>query len=917
MNKLLKSRYHQMLCLLMVAMAVLGIRLFVLTVVQHQEWNTYASEISVKSVYTSAPRGEILDRYGRVLAGNIQTFSIKFSPGNLSNEEINDVALRLIRLLEANGDTYRDEFPIKIENGNYRYTYQDDIENWLASQGMPLDLTAEEAFDRLRESLSIDAALSRYDAQSEMQNVYKIYPPISVKYMKFTKELDKESFLGKFYLEEDLTAKEAFSELRKKFKIDESLSEDEARKILIIRNEIASMGYRKYMPVTLATGVSDKTIILLEEQSGIFPGVEVSSETVRSYPNGSTAAHILGYLGKISESDKPKYVDELGYNASDLIGKDGIESVYESQLKGVDGVKNIQVNAHGEMVKLINETEPKKGKDIYLTIDLELQKTAEEALAQALPQIQRGGTFVSQYGNYGYGKAFRNANVGAVVAIEVETGDVLAMASYPDFDPNLFATGISSENWNALQSTNSRDPLAPAPLYNVAARSAVQPGSTFKMVTATAALESGLDPNRKLYDGGYVQVGNRTYGCLIWNRSKGSHGYVDLKEALEVSCNYYFYDLVTGKDLYRNASLGLKEPNSIEKIMSYAKQYGLGEPTGIEISETVTPLPSAERKMASIQAMLRNVLIGRAEKYFKEEVVADKTLLNDYIEEIVSWAEENPTRGETIKRMSKVGIKEDMIETVADLCKFTYFNQAQWTLGDELNISIGQGENAYTPLQMANYIATIGNEGVRNKVSLISAIEGQGKIKKEPGQKIEIKNDSGLKAIIEGMKLVATGPKGSLKGIFKGFPVQVAAKSGTAERGGKINPPDEVAYMQQHIGQIAPGMSWDAVENEMTRLMSEYSDIFTSRDSAVRQAVINLSNGSVTTARIDAYKSDYDNFAWIMAMAPAEDPKIAVAVLVFQGGTAGYAAPIAREVIGKYLQLDKTYEDYSLGTSIQ
>ena len=263
------------------------------------------------------------------------------------------------------------------------------------------------------------------------------------------------------------------------------------------------------------------------------------------------AAHLLGYMGKISENQKKQYVEELGYNSNDLVGQDGVESVFESTLKGIDGTKSVQVNALGELVDDISNVEPEKGKDIYLTIDMELQKTAEAALKQTLEQIQIGGTFVGEYGSYRFRDSYRNANVGAVVALEVETGDVLAMASYPDYDPNLFATGISKENWDSLQSKNPRDPLAPVPLYNVAARTAVQPGSIFKMVTATAALESGLDPDRKLYDGGYVQVGNRKYACLIWNARKGSHGSVDLAKALEVSCNYYFYDIATGKDFYK------------------------------------------------------------------------------------------------------------------------------------------------------------------------------------------------------------------------------------------------------------------------------------------------------------------------------------------------------------------------------
>lgn len=913
--KWLKSRYNQVLAIIMIMMAILAIRLFGLTVVEGAQWGEAASNISIKSISTPAPRGEILDRYGRVMAGNIPSFTVQFSSGDLTNEQINSVSRNLIRILEENGDSYYDNFPILIENGKFYYTYQKDIESWLESQGMPINFTAEQAFSEIRRRQNIDEGLDRYDAQVELQSVYNIFPPISVRHMKYLKEMDKESFLQRYYLDTELTAEEAFRELRSKFEIPSSLSDAEARKIMVIRNELSSQGYRKYIPAKIASGVSDETIVIIEEKSSDLPGVEVVAESIRYYPNGNTAAHVLGYLGQISESEKAEYVDEKGYKANDLIGREGIERALESTLKGKDGTKNVEVNAFGELVRVINEIEPKKGKNVYLTIDLELQKTAEAALEQALTEIQRAGTFESEWGNYKYGTAYRNANVGAVVAIEVETGDVLAMASYPAFDPNLFATGISKEDWNALQGENLRDPLSPLPLFNVAARTAVQPGSAFKMVTATAALESGLDPTRKLKDGGAVKLGNRTYGCLVWNRNRSNHGYINLYEALEVSCNYYFFDIATGRDFSRGVSLGFKDPINIEKITSYAQQYGLGLKTGIEIPETVIPVPSQERKLAQIKAMLRNVLIGRAEIYFEQSIIKDKEKLNKNIMTIVGWTEENPSRNELLRRLGTLGIKENFIETVADLCKYTYFNQATWTTGDELIIAIGQGENAYTPLQMTNYIATIGNEGVHNKVSLIGAIEGEGKVIKEPGKKIAV-DEQNLEHIIEGMKRVVSGPRGSLKGAFANFPVQVAGKTGTAERGGKINPPDEVEYIKQHLSKINSSLRWENVEKEMERLMKDYPDVYTTKNYAVRQAVINLSNGRVTSERIDAYKANYDPFAWVMTLAPAEDPKIAVGVLLFQGGTAGYAAPVAREVIAKYLQLDKTYEDYSLETSI-
>ncbi|MGP1570315.1 MAG: penicillin-binding transpeptidase domain-containing protein [Eubacteriales bacterium] len=923
MGKILKTRYGQASLVILILMFILFARLFVLTVVENAKWKSEADNLSIKSIYTKAPRGEILDRYGRVIAANSQIFTLQISVGNEENEELNEVCSKVIDILERNNETYFDNFPILINDGGFEYIFDNDVKNWLDKNEMPQNYTAKEAFEELRRRYNITDTLDKYGAQEELQNIYKTYPPISVKNMQFIRALDKEGFLGRYKLDyktvnKSYTAKEAFEKLREKFEIDGALSDEEARKIMVLRNELNAAGYRKYLPADVAKGISAKTIIEIEENSAILPQVKVVSETQRVYPNGNTASHILGYLGKISEREKKYYVEKLGYNSNDLIGQGGIESVYETTLKGKDGVKYVRVNANGKLVSVISEEAPKKGKDIYLTIDLELQKIAENALKQALEKLQVGGTYTSEFGNYKYSKAYKNAKVGAVVAVDVKNSDVLAMASVPDFDPNLFSGGISAENWDALQSQNPRDQLAPAPLYNVATRTAVQPGSTFKMITGIAAVESGLNPKQKIYADGKIMISNRPFACWLWHMRGGVHGYLDLPSALEVSCNYYFYDVGYGRDFYKGQSLGYKKPITIDTITSYARQFGLGEPTGIEIPEQVSKLPTEEQKVQNIKNSLKYDLTIHAEKYFVKKYQKDKTLLAKSVDEIVSWTEENPNKKEILDRLAKqkLGVKESAQDALADLCKFTYFNYAKWTMGDQFNISIGQGENSYTPLQMANYIATIGNGGVHNKVSIIKSIEGEGIKKRPEGIKVKLENPETLSAVTEGMKKVVKGSKGSLRSLFVNFPISVAGKTGTAQRAGKMHPADEVLYIQQNLSRINPKLKWEDVEAEMLRLVQKNSKEYSSKNVAVRQAVINLSEGKLDYEKIDAYKSNYDNFAWVVTMAPAEDPKIAVAVLLFQGGEGTYAGPIAKEVIGKYLQLDKTYDEFSLDTAI-
>ncbi len=914
MGRILNSRYKQATAVFLSLMAILSIRLFVITVVQHDTWSDKAVSLSTKTITTDAPRGNIYDRNGEVLATNKQVFNVRMYSSGMENKELNDVSLKLIKLFRENGDDYEDDFPIKLKNGKFYYEYDNEIQSWLKSQNMPVTYTAEQAFNQIRKNLEISDELDVYEAQLEMQETYGVYPPISVgAVMKYTYENEKKTFLERYHiidtLEEetgkediavsDVSAETAFELIKENFEIGEDVSDKKARSIMAIRDALDELGYTKYMPAIIAKDVSEETIIEIEENPDEYMNVEIASEYIRFYPSGSMAAHILGYMGSISDSEKEEYVEKKGYSADDLVGKDGIESKYEDTLRGTDGSKVVKVDVMGNLVEIISETDPVTGDDVYLTIDKDIQESVETNLEKGIKATSTGGAFTSKYGNY-VPKASSKCESGAAVVLDISSGEVLGMASYPDFDPNLFATGISSEDWNSLQSKNTRDPLSAQPLYNIATRSAVQPGSTFKPVTATAALANGLNPNQSLKDGGQVEVGDQTYDCLIYTDYHSTHGYVNLAQAIGVSCNYYFFDIGQGKDYYTGGSLGYS--CGVDEILKFAKLYGLGESTGIELTETTTVAPSAESKKEGVEASVKNILWTRSKMYFKKSVLENETLLTEYINEIAGWTEENPSYEAILDRLPDCGIKENKVSTVADLIKFSYFNQAGWTEGDALNISIGQGENAYTPLQLANYAATIGNKGIRNKVSVIKSVGGQGVKKKEKGTDIGV-DKSDFEYLIAGMKNVTTMSGGSLSSLFKDFPVSVAAKTGTAERSGKINTSDEVSYIKSHLSQMTGSISWKQVETEMERIMELYPNVYTSRDVAVRQALYNLSNGSINAEVMDRWKSEYENFAWTIAIAPADDPQIAVCVLLVQGKTSLNAGVIVREIIGDYMEI--------------
>ena len=924
-KKLLNSRFYQLMILIVVLMLILCARLFVLTILQEEEWAEAASNQSTKEITTSAPRGEILDRYGRVLATNEQLFTVTFNASGLSTEDINQSAYKLVNLLEENGDEDKmvDNFPIVItKKGNFKYTFDDEKKEWLESEGFSTDSTAEEAFEKLRNKYDIDPELDRFEALEVLQDTYNVDPPISIRSMVYTYDNEKTEFLTKYGLDEDLTAEEAFRQLREMYGLDEPLlegdeeplSDQEVRKIFIVREEIKSLGFNKYQSSTIATDISDETIAYVEEKKSELKGVEIASETVRTYPNGSLLSHVLGYMGSISDSEYEEYVEENGYDADDLIGKDGIEASMESVLRGIDGVQTIQVDSSGNYIDTISETEPVSGKNVYLTIDMDLQKVAEDTLESVIETVQSGGVFQSEYGNARLSQ-YENCQSGAVVAIDVETGDVLAMASYPDYDPNIFAEGISTEDWASVQSTNPRDPMAPTPLYNIATKASIQPGSIFKPVTAVAALQAGLDPETPIYDRGYITIGDTTYGCDSWNRYRGNHGTETLITGIQNSCNFYFYCIATGKDWNTGSSLGYEDNISIEKLMEVASEFGLGEPTGVEIPEATTELPSAERKMSQMKSGLWSALYESAVTYFPSSVVDDEERLRENLDTITGWIEENPDRAELINRIEEqTDVKESQVEAVADLCKYSYFNQAQWTTGDVFITAIGQGDNAYTPLQIANYVATLGNDGKRNQVNLVKGIEGEGETEKPEAYQIDVSEEE-MDKVLEGMRLVTT--RGTLAGIFGNFPISVAGKTGTAERDGKINPKDEVAYVKSHLSQISSSLSWSDVEKEMEALMEKDPERYPTENDAVDDAVIRASDNKVTQTEIDQFKSDYDHFAWTITLAPADDPKIAVVSLLVQGGTSYNAGFINREIIGEYLQVNEDSSTIDFSTKMQ
>lgn len=913
-----KDRYNVIILVFVVIISIIILRLAHLMIVQGEQYREQSENRIYKEIPITAPRGEIRDKYGNLIAGNRPSFTVQIMRNELDDYKINQIGLDLLNILEKNDDEYIDKFPIvKTEDGNYAFTYDIDLDEWKETYGLVGIDNGKEAFDILKERYNITED-DPYEAQLKLLQVPDLTIPISIREStrwRFSDELDKEDWLKSYGFEDmEISANEAFDILRESYEIPQKYSFEDARKIMVFRQHIRSGGYLQYNPIKIAQDISPTSVAQIEEKILGFPGVSIAIESIRYYPEGKLASHLLGYIGKISQQHEiDKYINELGYRGSDLIGKTGLEHKFEEVLKGEDGYQKVLADSNGRLVEVLERKEPIPGDTLYLTIDANLQKRTEEVLVDVLEAIRTGGTYETKWGKNTF-QAKPNAKSGAVVVTDVKTGEVLALTSYPDYDPNLFSTVISGPDWQSLMPENERDSLAPRPLVNLALSTAVQPGSTFKMIVGLAGLEQGLSPNYEILDKGYIRIGGHSFGNWLWNQRGTTMGYQNLSEAIRDSNNYYFYSVATGYDYGADKPLPIEMTPQI--LIDYTKKFGLNEKSGIEIDipqEKFGRVPSIERKLEVTKAMLRNYLnrqmslddLDPGKIDFKEEN------LDSIINEIISWIEENPSRGTILNRLRELGIKEEMVNIYTDVVKYSYFNQASWSIADTMNFSIGQGEHSYTPIQMANYMAIVANDGYRYKVSTVDKIKSvkDGNIQKFPPElieRIELKDYNNLEEIRVGMHEVTS--TGSTRWYFNGLPIKVAAKTGTAEKSGKIPPIDEVEYLKKYLSNF--GLSLDNVEIKMTQIKDENKDNPKYVDDAyvMRQAIKEL-NPNINDKIIDQYKEDYDNFTWFTGFAPYDDPQIAISILLPQGGSGGYGAPIFREIVAEYMGLNATDEN--------
>lgn len=700
-DRSIKLRYNIVSTFVYIIGIILLIQLFNLQIVHGEEYREQSNTRLSRESTLEAARGNILDQSGNKLASSTLGYSLELYKTKIDTETLNNTLLKITQILEKNGDSYVDTFPITIEPFNFNIS--------------------EESQKKWKKENNID---------------------------------------------ENKTAEECFNILKQKYKIsNENLQE--ARKIMTLRYFISQNGYSNIRPVELASNLSQTSVAELNEQSADFPGVNVTTKAIRSYTSGSLASHILGYVGRITKEELEGKEDVYGLN--DIIGKIGIEYIMEDYLKGKNGIKQIDMAVDGTVTDEYIAEEAISGSDVILTIDANLQQVTENTLKASIQSIASS-------------EGVEVTGASAVV-MKVKTGEVLAMASYPDFEPSDFVNGISTEKWNYYTKESESSYAKNHPFLNRAISSTSSPGSTYKMVTAIAGLETGkITTTEKINDVGiYRYYSDYQPKCWIYSSYGRGHGYLNVTNAIVHSCNYFFYEV--GNRV------------GIENLAKYTKALGLGKKTGIE-------------------------LLGEEAGYVASP--------------------------ETSKKLGQV-----------------------WNGGDTLPAAIGQGNNSFTPLQMAKYTSMLANGGNDIDVTIIkSVIDADGKeipkqeleeylknrlgIEEDNSQKVTF-NQTNLNAVLEGMRGVTTESGGTAYSIFKNFNIEVGGKTGSAQ-----------------------------------------------------------------TGRKDANGKNITN-AWFVGFAPFDEPEIAIVVMIENGQHGSAAAVPARDIIAEYfgMNANKVTEDMSAKPTVE
>ena len=501
-HKIVVRRMAGLIAAASVLIAVYVLRLIFLQLVNSDSFKAQATNTTDYNFTVTAARGDIVDSAGRRIAASTTSYNVVLSKLLMGDEDLDAMLQRIVELLEAHGEKWNDSLLIGEPDaaGHYSFTAQAD------------STSDQKALAAMKDSLGLQQYATADDVMEKLVEDYKLesYP------------LHWQRVLGGIHYE---MQQQAFSNVNN---------------------------------FVMAENVSDVTVATIKENSLSLPGVEIVETSTRSYEQGTVLPHVLGRVGKIT-AEKWKVTDEngqttyplrdKGYNMNDVIGISGLESAYEDELRGKDGVETITRNSDGVIVSTAMTTVPEPGHTVQLTVNSDFQKAVEQALGKNIDMISRA-----------YGTDGARANAGAVVVLDVKDGSVLASANYPSFDQNLYATQYSEY---------SADPGMP--LFNRALQGLYTPGSTYKPSVAVAALDTGvINRFSTVYcNGVYNYFQDYHPKCT----RHGHSGNIDVITAIKWSCNIFFYDV------------GRRVTSDVYD--AYAYKLGLGQRTGVEVSEAL------------------------------------------------------------------------------------------------------------------------------------------------------------------------------------------------------------------------------------------------------------------------------------------------------------------------------------------
>lgn len=613
--------------------------------------------------------------------------------------------IQLFNLQIIHGAEYRQE-------SNTRLTRESVLE---AARGEILDRSGS-VFVTSGQKFNLELYKSKIDTNTLNNTILKIINvleknnvdytdsfPVNIEPFEFTISGETlTSWKKNNNLDENDTAEEAFYKFKEKYKI-ENQNISEARKIIAIRYAIVKEGYSSTKSIVIAKDIPREAVAEFTENGDEFPGINISVQPVRQYKEGNLASHILGYASKISDTEYQEKKDT--YDQNDIIGKTGTEYIFEEYLKGKKGTKQIDMAVDGTITAEAVENEAVAGSNVVLTIDSKLQKITEEALKDNIEKIRNGG----------FGKSY-DAKGGSCVVMNVKTGEVLAMASYPDYNPQSFADGISNEEWKSYSENKSY------PLLNKCIQSAYEPGSIYKMVTAIAGLESGnITLAEKINDTGVYKKYGTDWKCWYYTDYHTGHGYLNVIGAIQKSCNFFFYETA--------------DRMGIDTLDKYAKYFGLGTKTGIELPSEVSGTLASKEYVKSINS---------------------------------TW---NP--GDTINAAIGQGYN-----------KFTPLQMAKYIS------MVANGGNKIDVSIIKNIQNPDGTEVSKEEINKFVK-EKLGISNDEEDENINL-NSEYINAVKEGMRSVTSGEAGTAYVRFKDFNIAVGGKTGSAEAGRDANGGDIV-----------------------------------------------------------------------------------------------------------------------------